>query len=142
MACQLKLRKHLSLEAYCAATNCHSAQIKYPCLSYKETAVPDWGCDYIFWFNKQLPKDVSLTSQCLAVAGNMLQILQHGSPLNRPIVRRCPLTAARPVRIATAIFSWCLPNLSRSSALFLHGLPIKSLPCLQPGMTFQVTVLP
>jgi hypothetical protein len=41
------------------------------------------------------------------------------------------------VWIATAIFSRCLPNLSRSSALFLHGLPVKSLPCLQPGMTFQ-----
>ena len=29
-------------------------------------------------------------------------------------------------------------NLSRSSAPFLHGLPIKSLPCLQPGTIFQV----
>ena len=35
-------------------------------------------------------------------------------------------------------FSWCLPNLSRSSALFLHGLPIKSLLCLQPGTVFQI----
>jgi hypothetical protein len=59
-------------------------------------------------------------------------------PTNMPIIRRCPLTGACPVRIATAIFSWCLPNLSRSPALFLHGLPIKSLPCLQPGMIFQV----
>ena len=75
---------------------------------------------------------------CCTVSVSILQNLQDGSPLNRPIICRCPLTGACPVRIATAIFSWCLPNLSRSSALFLHGLPIKSLPCLQPGTIFQV----
>jgi hypothetical protein len=37
MARQLKLRKHLSLEAYCATINCRLAQIQYPCVSYKET---------------------------------------------------------------------------------------------------------
>jgi hypothetical protein len=59
--------------------------------------------------------------------------MQVGPPSSRPIIYRCPLTGACPVRIATAIFSWCLLNLSRSSALSLHGLPIKSLPCLWPG---------
>jgi hypothetical protein len=38
---QLKLWKHLSLEAYCATLNCHSAQIQYTCVSYKETEVPE-----------------------------------------------------------------------------------------------------
>jgi hypothetical protein len=37
----------------------------------------------------------------------------------------------------TANFSWCLLNLSRSSALLLHGLPMKSLPCLWPGKSLQ-----
>jgi hypothetical protein len=49
------------------------------------------------------------------------QNLQDGSPLYRPIVCRCPLTGACPVRVVTAIFR-CLPNLSRSSVHFLHGL--------------------
>ena len=75
---------------------------------------------------------------CCTVSFSILQNLQDVSPLNRPMIRRYPLTGACPVRIATAIFTWCLPNLSRSSALFLHGLPIKSLPCLQPGTVFQV----
>jgi hypothetical protein len=54
------------------------------------------------------------------------------------MVRRCVLTAVCPVRIATTIPSWCLLNLSRSSALFLHGPLMKSLPCLWPGRTLQV----
>jgi hypothetical protein len=58
-----------------------------------------------------------------------LQNLQVGSPSNRPMVHRCFVTGACPVRIATTILSWCLLKLSRSSALFLHGLPINSLPC-------------
>jgi hypothetical protein len=37
----LKLRKHLSLEAYCVYPKLSSAQIQYPCLSYKETEVPE-----------------------------------------------------------------------------------------------------
>jgi len=41
------------------------------------------------------------------------------------------------VRIATTICSWCLLNWNRSSALFLHGLPMKSLPCLWPGKSLQ-----
>ena len=69
---QLKLRQHLSLEAYCATLNCHSAQIQYPCVSSKETEFPEWGCAYIFCFNKRLPKDVALTSQRLAAAGDVL----------------------------------------------------------------------
>ena len=43
---------HRSLMAYCATLNCHSAQIKYHCVSYKETEVFNWGCAYIFWFSK------------------------------------------------------------------------------------------
>jgi len=31
--------KHCSLVAYCATLNCHSAQIQYPCVSYKETEI-------------------------------------------------------------------------------------------------------
>jgi hypothetical protein len=54
------------------------------------------------------------------------------------MIHRHSLTGACPVRNATAIFSWCLLNLSRSSALFLHGLLIKSLLCLQPGVSLQV----
>jgi hypothetical protein len=63
---------------------------------------------------------------CCTVSVSILQNLQDGSPLNRPIFCRCPLTGACPVRIETAIFSWFLPNLSRSSAFFLHGLSMKS----------------
>ena len=72
------------------------------------------------------------------VSVSIPQNLQDGCPLNRPMVRGHPFTGGCPVRIATTIFSWCLPNLSKSSALFLHSLPIKSLPCLQPGISFQV----
>ena len=75
---------------------------------------------------------------CCTVSVSIPQNLQDGSPLNRPMIRRRPFTGACPVRIATTIFSWCLPNLSRSSATFLHGLPMKSLPCLQSGISFQV----
>ena len=44
--------EHRSLMAYCATLNYHSAQIQYPCVSYKETEVLNWGCAYIFWFSK------------------------------------------------------------------------------------------
>jgi hypothetical protein len=40
-ACLLKLQKHLSLKAYCAYPKLSSAQIQYPCVSYKETEVPE-----------------------------------------------------------------------------------------------------
>jgi hypothetical protein len=53
-------------------------------------------------------------------------------------MQRCPLTGACPVRTATTVWSWCLPNLSRPSGLFLHGLPMTSLPCLWPGKSLQV----
>ena len=79
---------------------------------------------------------------CRTVSVSFLQNLQVGSSSNRPTVYRCPLTAACPVRIAATIFSWCLLSLSRSSALFLHGLPIKSLPCLWPGKFLQACILP
>jgi hypothetical protein len=75
---------------------------------------------------------------CCAVSVSILQNLQDGSSLNKPTVRRCPLTGACPMGNATANFSWCLFSLSRSSALFLHSLLIKSLLCLQPGISFQV----
>jgi hypothetical protein len=74
---------------------------------------------------------------CCTVSISILQNLQVGSPLNRPIIYRCLLTGTYPVRIATTIFSWCLLNLSSSSALFLHGLPVNSLPCLWPCKSLQ-----
>jgi hypothetical protein len=37
----LKLQKHLGLKAYCAYPKLSSAQIQYPCVSYKETEVPE-----------------------------------------------------------------------------------------------------
>jgi hypothetical protein len=67
------LPKHSAFKAYCAYPKLSSAQINYPCVSYKETEVPEWGCAYIFWFNKRFPKNVvALSSQCLAAAGDML----------------------------------------------------------------------
>ena len=75
---------------------------------------------------------------CCTLSVSILQNLQNGSPLNRPIIRKCSFTGACTVRIATTIFIWCLLSLIRSSALFLHGLLIKRLPCLQPGTVFQV----
>jgi len=74
---------------------------------------------------------------CCTVSVSILQNLQIVSPSNRPIIYRCPLTGACPVKIAVTIFSLCLLNLSRSSAHFLHGLPINSLPCLRPGRSVQ-----
>jgi hypothetical protein len=53
------------------------------------------------------------------------------------VICRCLLTDACPVRIATTMLRWCLLNLSRSSALFLHGLLIKSLPYLWPDNSLQ-----
>jgi hypothetical protein len=143
MARQLKLRKHLSNEAYCATINCHSAQIQYPYVSYKETEVPEWGCAYIFWFNKRLPKDVvSLTSQRLAAAGHMLHCFSlHPAesagwiPIKQ--AHSSQMSSYSSMSCEDCNFSRCLPNSSRSSALFLHGLPIKSLPCLQPFLPFS-----
>jgi hypothetical protein len=48
---------------------------------------------------------------CCAVSVSILQNLQDGSPLNRPVVHRCPLTGACPVRKATA---WYGLNIIRS----------------------------
>jgi hypothetical protein len=85
-------------------------------------------------FPKTLQRWWANTSQhqtiCCTVSVSFLQNLQVGSPSNRPMICRCPLTGVCPVRIATTILSWCLHNLSRSSAFFLHSLHIKSLPCL------------
>jgi hypothetical protein len=55
-----------------------------------------------------------------------------------PIMFKCFLTRACPVRNATIDLSWFLLNLIRPSAFFLHGPLIKSLPCLWPGKLFQV----
>jgi hypothetical protein len=74
---------------------------------------------------------------CCTVSASCLQNLQAGPPLNRPMMHRCVLTGACPVRIATTVLSWCLLNLSGSSVLFLHSPPIKSLPYLWPGKFFQ-----
>jgi hypothetical protein len=52
---------------------------------------------------------------CCTVSASFMQNLQVGSPSNRPMVRRCVLTGACPVRITTTILSWCLLNLSRSA---------------------------
>ena len=106
------------------------------CFSNKEAEVPNWGCAYFFWFYKQFPKN-TVTDEPMTRSSIWCAALFQ-SPLNRPMVRRHPFTGSCPVRIATTIFSWCLPNLSRSSAIFLHGLPIKSLLCLQPSISFQV----
>jgi hypothetical protein len=93
------------------------------------------------WFDKLVPKDIALTCQCLAAAGNMLHCFSlfpaESAGRNRSMIHRCPLTRVCPVRIATSILSWCLPNLSRSWALFLHGPLIKSLPYLWPGKSLQ-----
>jgi hypothetical protein len=84
----------------------------------------------------------AMTSQpqiiCCTVSASWMQNLQIGSFLNRSMVRRCVLTGACPVRIATTVLSWCLLSLSRSLAFFLHGLLMKSLPCLRPGISFYV----
>jgi hypothetical protein len=40
---------------------------------------------------------------CRTVSVSISQNLQDGSPLNRPIIHRCPLTGACPMGIATAI---------------------------------------
>jgi hypothetical protein len=64
-------------------------------------------------FNIQIPNDTkALTSQRLAAANNVLHCFSlllaestEGSASNRPIVRRCVLTGACPVRIATTILS-------------------------------------
>jgi hypothetical protein len=64
---------HLSLRLIVQPLNIHSAQIQQPCAFYEEAKVSYWGCAYIFWFDKQIPKNaVPLTSQRLAAANNML----------------------------------------------------------------------
>jgi hypothetical protein len=61
-----------AIKAYCATLNFHQ-HIQYPCVSYKETEVPECGCVYIFWFKKRFPKHVvALWSRCLAAASDML----------------------------------------------------------------------
>jgi hypothetical protein len=114
-------------------------------ISYEEAEVPYWGLLISFGLTSRFPKTLKCwwanTSQqqiiYCTVSSSFLQNLQVGSPSNRPMVRRCILTGARLVRITTTILSWCLFSLSGSSALFLHGLPIKSLPCLWPGKSLQ-----
>ena len=75
---------------------------------------------------------------CCTVSVSILQNLQNGSPLNRPIIRRCPLTGASPVRIATAIFSWCLPNLTLWRRNFFLNF---STPCIQGVAGGKVNIL-
>jgi hypothetical protein len=118
-----------AFEVYCAALNTRFSPDSTASASYKEAEVLYCGCTNVCWFNRQAPKDIiALASQCLAVARNMLYcfyLLPAESagwiPFWQTIVRRCFPTRACPVRIATTFLSWCLPNLSRSSAIFLHG---------------------
>jgi hypothetical protein len=62
-----------------------------------------------------VPKDViALTSQCLAAADNMLHCFSllpaesAGWIHIRHVIYRCPLTGPCPMKIATAVFIWCL----------------------------------
>jgi hypothetical protein len=75
---------------------------------------------------------------CYAVSVSIMNILQVGSQSNRHIVYRCHLTGACTVKIAAVSLRWCLRKLIISSALFLHGLPMKPLTCLWPGRSLQV----
>jgi hypothetical protein len=133
-------------KAYCAYPKLLTAQIHYPCVSYKETEVPNWGCAYFFWFHNRFPKNIiALSSQCLAAADDMLHCFNLHPAKSAgwiPTVQAHSLQMSSHWSMSSencnCHFSWCLPNLSRSSALFLHGLSIKSLPCLQPGTIFQV----
>jgi hypothetical protein len=63
---------HLSLGLIVQPFSVHSAQIQQPCAFYVDAEVPYRGCAYFFWFDKQIPKNVALTSQRLAAANNML----------------------------------------------------------------------
>jgi hypothetical protein len=66
-------RMHLSIGLIVQPLIIHSAQIQQPCAFYEEVNVSYWGCAYIFWFDKQIPKNTAaLTSQRLAAANNML----------------------------------------------------------------------
>jgi hypothetical protein len=138
---------HRSLQAYCATLNYfvqHRFSSPVPLIkkqrSLTEAVLISLG--FTTESPKTLKRQQAIPLQwqiiCCTVLTSCLQNLQAGSPLNRPMVCRCVLTGACPVRIATTILSWCLLNLSRSSALFLHGPLIKSLPCLWPGRSFQV----
>jgi hypothetical protein len=53
------------------------------------------------WRAKALQRQII----CCTVSASFLQNLQVESPSNRPMVRRCVLTGACPVRIATTILS-------------------------------------
>ena len=92
-------------------------------------------CLYLLVQQIASQKLIASTSQRLATTNNMVQFvsdlqnLQVRSPSKRPIIFRCFLTGAWPVKNATTNLSWCLLSLSRPSALFLHGPLIKSLPC-------------
>jgi hypothetical protein len=75
-ACHLMPQMHLSLGLIVQPLNIHSVQIQQPCAFYEEAKVSHWGCAYIFWFNKEIPKNIpELTCQCLAAANNMLHCL-------------------------------------------------------------------
>jgi hypothetical protein len=78
------------------------------------------------------PKASQQQIMCCTVSVSFPQNLLVESLSNRPIICRCFLTGACPVRIANTILSRRLLSLSRLSARFLHGPLIKSLPCLWP----------
>jgi hypothetical protein len=56
-------------------------------------------------------------------------------------VRRCVLTGAYPVRIATTILIWCWLNLSRSSGVFLTRSAYKNLAMFVSWYIPQNTVM-
>jgi hypothetical protein len=64
-------RMHLSLGLIVQPLSVHLAQIQQPCAFYEEAKVSYWGCAYIFWLDKQIPKNaVALTRQRLAAKNN------------------------------------------------------------------------
>jgi hypothetical protein len=66
---------HFSLGLIVQPLSVHSAQIQQPCAFYVEAEVSYWGSAYLFWFDKQIPKNVvALKSQRLA-ASNRLGVL-------------------------------------------------------------------
>jgi hypothetical protein len=103
------------------------------------------ACVFNCGFDNRVPKNIKPSAshrfarQMMScnISASCPQNLQTGSPSNRPIVRRCVLTGAWSVRIATTTLSWCLINFRSFSALFLRGPLIKSWSCLCPGTSLQ-----
>jgi hypothetical protein len=64
---------HLSLGLIVQPLSVHSAQIQQLRAFYVEAKVSYLGCAYLFWFDKQIPKNVlALTSQHRTAASDTL----------------------------------------------------------------------